>query len=195
MTLETGAGSQKVEPARRKFLWLVCLPSKPGLPHGCISSQTTSFELCSNFKRMLCIYTNTCKDRKSAHRATDCEPVQFQGAGRMIIMKWMSPCGQEMALTQMGMCGFVFSFPSLLCLNDYYYLMPNPRPPEIPSDSICGRGVAGEDAHSSVSLGGWRREVFIPKCSHRVGRVAVPYAALFQLLKCVFWNSFLRLIN
>lgn len=31
--------------------------------------------------------TNTCKDRKSAHQATDCEPVQFQGEGRMIIMK------------------------------------------------------------------------------------------------------------
>lgn len=61
----------------------------------------------------------------------------------------MSPCGQEMALTQRGMCGFVFSFSFLLCLSDYYYLMPNPRPPEIPCDSICGRGVAGEDAHSS----------------------------------------------
>lgn len=36
----------------------------------------------------------------------------------------------------------------------------------------------------AVVAGGGR--CLIPKCSHRVGRVAVPYAALFQLLKCVF---------
>lgn len=64
---------------------------------------------------MLCIYTNTCKDRKSAQWATECEPVQFQGEGRMMITKRMSPYGQEMALTQGEMCGFVFLF-HLFCV-------------------------------------------------------------------------------
>lgn len=36
----------------------------------------------------------------------------------------------------------------------------------------------------AVVAGGGR--CIIPKCSLRVGRVTVPYAALFQLLKCVF---------
>lgn len=38
----------------------------------------------------------------------------------------------------------------------------------------------------AVVAGGGR--CLIPKCSHRVGRVSVPYVALFQLLKCVFWD-------
>lgn len=46
-------------------------------------------------------------------------------------------------------------------------------------------GAWQERTRSLANLGGWWREVFIPKCSHRVGRLAMAYAAPFQLLKYV----------